>query len=258
MGLILKIDEPLLFLSVHIHRHHDAAGVDLIGLLLILEFTLRFQFLHSQQGQIHEADKFIVPSFVQNLPVLQVFFVSIFYGFPVIALPELHMLQFRGEGGVAAVVGPVGVQHPDLRHGRISFLLPAEILLDVLEVTEGHGQIQGIIELFQLRFLHLCETLKGFHIFRLRKIHHQGLRLLQPGLPGIHRVDAVLLDGGQLAVIHLPLDDVGGGGTDDGLLILLQKLDALHRGVRSLVKLTGQVFHGEYPGTLLGRKIFSV
>ena len=36
VGLIFKVDEPLLGLAVDLHRHHDAAGVDLVRLLLIL------------------------------------------------------------------------------------------------------------------------------------------------------------------------------------------------------------------------------
>ena len=49
---------------------------------------------------------------------------------------------------MTAVVGPVCIQHADLGHGRISVFLASEIVLNVLEITEGHGQVQGAVKLF--------------------------------------------------------------------------------------------------------------
>ena len=49
---------------------------------------------------------------------------------------------------MTAMVGPVGIQYADLSHGRISMLLALEIILDMLEIPEGHGQVQGTVQLF--------------------------------------------------------------------------------------------------------------
>ena len=64
VGLIFEVDQPLLFLSIHIHRNHDGAGVDFFRLLLIRQLSFRFQLLHGQQGQIHQTDEFVVSSFI--------------------------------------------------------------------------------------------------------------------------------------------------------------------------------------------------
>ena len=49
---------------------------------------------------------------------------------------------------MAAVIGPVGIEYADLGHGWISFFLAAEVILDMQEVFEGHGQSEGIIQGF--------------------------------------------------------------------------------------------------------------
>ena len=126
------------------------------------------------------------------------------------------------------------------------------------KILEGHGQIQGIVQLFQLPFLHFCKSVKGFYIFRLLKIGHQSLRLLHARLPGVHRIDAVIFDGREFFVCDVAFDHIGGGRPDDGLLILLQKLYALYRGIRPLVKLSRQIFHRKYPRAGSCLKIFSV
>ena len=55
--LILEIDEPLLLFSIDFHRHHDAAGVDLVGYFQIIQFALHAQLLHGHQRQIHQTDE---------------------------------------------------------------------------------------------------------------------------------------------------------------------------------------------------------
>ena len=42
VGLVLEVHQPLLGLSVDLYRHHDAAGVDLVGFLLIFKLSLFF------------------------------------------------------------------------------------------------------------------------------------------------------------------------------------------------------------------------
>ena len=49
---------------------------------------------------------------------------------------------------MTAVIGPVGIEYADLGHGWISFFLAAEVILDMQEVFEGHGQSEGIIQGF--------------------------------------------------------------------------------------------------------------
>ena len=44
--------------------------------------------------------------------------------------------------GMTAVIRPVGIKYSDLCHGRITFFFVFEVVLDVLEILEGHRKIQ--------------------------------------------------------------------------------------------------------------------
>ena len=141
MGLVLEIHQPLFSLSVDLHRNYDTAGVDLIGFLLIFQPAFFFQLPHGHQSQIHQADKFIVSSLENLLVILQILLIGCFHGLAVIAVAESHIFKLCGEGGMTAVVGPVGIQHTDLCHGRIAFLFIFIIILNMKKILKGHSKI---------------------------------------------------------------------------------------------------------------------
>ena len=62
MCLILKVDQPLFFHSIYLDRHHNAACIDLIRLLLILKFPLSLKPAHCHERKIHQADELILPA----------------------------------------------------------------------------------------------------------------------------------------------------------------------------------------------------
>ena len=144
--LILKVNQPLLLHTVNFHGHHDGAGIDFIGNLHIRKFSIPAQLLHCHQGQVHQADVLIVPPLIYHFPVSQVLLICILNGFPVIPVRKAYILKFSGKRGVAAVVGPVCIQHTDFRYGRIPALFLFIICLDMEEILKSHGQVQGIIK----------------------------------------------------------------------------------------------------------------
>ena len=90
MCLILEVDQPLLFFSIHVHRHHDTAGIDLIRLFLICKLAFCFQFLHSHKGKIHQAYKLVITALVHVLMCIQIFFIGFLDRSLVVALIKLH------------------------------------------------------------------------------------------------------------------------------------------------------------------------
>ena len=94
MRLILEIDEPFLFFSVHVHRNYDTAGVDLVRLLLILELAFRFQLFHGCERKIHKAYKLIAAAFIQFFSVFQILAVSVLNGLSVIAFVKSDIGKF--------------------------------------------------------------------------------------------------------------------------------------------------------------------
>ena len=140
--LILEVDEPLFFLPVDIHGYNNAAGVDLVGFLLIVKLAFGFQFFHREGGKIHQADKFVVSAFVQHFTITQILLICIANRLKIVTLPERHAGELGRKCGMAAVIRPVGIQNTDLRHRGISFFLIPEIVLNMLKITECHGEIQ--------------------------------------------------------------------------------------------------------------------
>ena len=147
---------------------------------------------------------------------------------------------------MAAVVGPISVQHPEFRHGRVTFFLPFKIILDVQEILKSHGKPKGTVKSLKFLLRHGGKPIHYFHVFWLLKLIQQRFRLFQASFPGIHRVDAVFFDGVKLAAADFPLNHIGGGGTDDGCFIFIEQLHALFRRIRPLVVLPRQIFHAEY------------
>ena len=142
VGLILKVNQPFLRLTVYFNRYNDGAGVDLIGLFLIIQLALSLQTLHGKQCQIHQADKLVISSGIHAVVCFQIILVSFLDRSLIKALVKADILQLCGERGVTAVVAPVGIQHTDLRHGWIPLLLTSEIILNMEEILEGHCKVQ--------------------------------------------------------------------------------------------------------------------
>ena len=131
VGLIFKVHQPLLRLSVYLYRHHNGAGIDLIRLLLIGKPAFCFQLPHGHQRQIHQAHK-LVPAPLENLcTVRQILPVGILHRFPVIPFTKGYICKLRGKCGMTAVIRPVSIQYPDFCHRRISVLLLPEIILNM-------------------------------------------------------------------------------------------------------------------------------
>ena len=139
VGLVLEVDEPLLAVAVDGDRHHDGAGVDFVARLLVVEDAGFLQALGGEGADVHQADKLVRATGIMLLMVGQVLPKGALDERFVKALVEVHILQLGGEGGMAAVVAPIGVEHADLGHRRVAVLLVMEVALDMLEVGEGHG-----------------------------------------------------------------------------------------------------------------------
>ena len=59
------------------------------------------------------------------------------------------MVNVGGEGGMAAVIGPVGVHDPNFGDGGVALLVIAEIALQILQVVQIHSQSQLVAQCAQ-------------------------------------------------------------------------------------------------------------
>ena len=235
VGLVFEVHQPFLGLAVHLYGHHNAAGVDFVAHLLVFQQTCFAQTFGSEGAEVHQTHIFVGTSFVLLFMVGQILLECLFQQWAVCSFVKLNPLQLGGEGGVAAVVAPVGVQHTYLGHTWVAVLLVVEIALYMLEVGKGHGQPQRVIQLLQLWLGHRSEAVEYCHIGRLVVVLFQGLGFGSVAHAAVNGVDAVLhhlvaLLRGQGAAYH-----VGRGRADDRLFGGIQQTHTLHGTVCTLV-----------------------
>ena len=244
VGLVLEEEEPVLVLAVHVHGDLDGAGVDLLGLVEALELAGVLEPLGADRAHVHEADGLLVAA--ELVAHLQVAVKCRRHDLVV----ELQVLEGGAKRGVAAVVGPVGVDHADLGD-RGHALLARKVLLAEGDVSEVHRQAERVDHGLQLGLVELEEAVKDLDVGGLGVALAQGLALLEGGLARLHGVDHVVLDGGERLVAAGALDHVELGAAHRGALALGDELHALGGGVGALVKLAGQRLHGEHADVLL-------
>ena len=198
MGLVFEHQEPVLCLSVHLRRDMDGAGVDLLALIQLRKLAPPFQGLCTDGGDVHEglgAGGAVIRT-VNLLPQGKITPIS---GGDA-GILNLDAVQMGGKGGVAAVIGPVGVHHPQLRHCGIPVFLVPKILLQKQQVVFVHGQPHAVEQLDQGGLIHLQKAFHRGNRGRRLRLQGQRLRLFQGGLPGLHRVDDVMLHRCQVVV----------------------------------------------------------
>ena len=238
VGLVLKEEQPVLVLAVDIDLHLDGAGVDLLGLVDIGHDAGLLEVLGADGAHVHEADGLgVATEFVAHLHVAV-------EGLLHHGVVDRHVVQDGAEGGVAAVIGPVGVDHADLGDGGVAILI-AEVLLAEGDVRLVHGKAAlgnkggkaGLVELAEA-VEHLDGLgLGGLHVQRLGQVERGDARL-----DGVHHV---VLDGIDGGLVQGARDHIDLGGAHGGALALADELHALAGGVGALVKLARQEFDGK-------------
>ena len=243
--LVLEIHKPFLYLAVDFDGDDDAAGVDLIGHLLVLQLACFAQTFPGKGADVHQRHVFVGAAGVLFAVVGEITLEGAFDKRTVVAFVEGDVFQLGGEGGVAAVVAPVGVEHADFRHGGVAVLLAAEIVLYVFEIVESHCQSETVVQGAECCLVHVLETVEDGHVGGLVEDGYEGVGFLLVGKAAVDGVHAVFHHGVALLLGEVAGDDVGGGRFNQRFLVFVEQLDALLGGVGALVELSGQVFHRE-------------
>ena len=171
--------------AVHVALDLHGAGVDLFGFIQILQDALGLQIFGTDGGKVHQAQGLFLP--MQGSAQAQVAVECLLNQI----VADLHVLQDGAEGGVTAVVAPVGVDHLDLCDGGVA-MLALEVLLAELDVAQVHGQTVGLNELGQTGLVQLAEAVQRGNLGGDGVLHSQSGLLVQAGFTGFHRVDDVL------------------------------------------------------------------
>jgi len=230
VGLVLEEVEPVLVGAVHVDLNLDGAGVDLLRLVEVLEYVLCLEPLGADRTHVHEGDRAVVAAeLVAHLEIL-------LEGRRNDGVVYLQVLEVGAEGGMAAVVRPIGVDHPDLGD-RGHPALGGKVALAELDVGEVHRKAPLVDEGLELDVIEVEKVGEGLDPVRLGIACPEGLPCLERSLPCLDRVDHVALDGLDIPIGELALEHVYLGGANHGALALADELDAFARGIRTLVEL---------------------
>ena len=155
------------------------------------------------------------------------------------------------------MIGPIGVQHPQLGESGLPPLFP-KIGLAEGQIVPVHGETHLRDHLLQPRRVLLAEALQHSHRLGSGVLNLQGIKGLQRGLSGLHGVDDIAADAGNVLRREVPIEGIDPGGAHQGPLPLGEQLDTLGRRVGPLVKLAGEVFHGEEGVGIRGERLREV
>ena len=132
VSLVFEHQQPVLGFPVHHGGDVDGTGVDLLALVQLGEEAPLFQGLGRDGGDVHQGFGTVLGLLAVDLASqLQIVIVGVFD----LRVLDLSAVDVGGEGGVAAVVGPVGVHHPDFRDGGVPLLRVPEIALEECQIV---------------------------------------------------------------------------------------------------------------------------
>ena len=244
VGLVLEHEQPVLIVAVHERLDLDRAGVDLLGFVDILEVAALFEHLGARGRNVHQRDRTLCGLFLSvDLDARRKVAVERILHHRVV---DLHAVDLGQEGGVAAVVGPVGVHHAHLGDGRVALFLVAEVGLQELEIIQIHRKPHVLEQVGERSLIHIDKAGDRRDRGRDRVLDLERCRLVHRGFARLHRVDQVAADLVQICAGQLALEHIDLGRRDRRALAAGQQLDALRAGVRALVELAGQRLDREH------------
>ena len=197
-----------------------------------------FQLAHADEGEVHQGDRAVRAAkvgadFLIGLP-------SPLDGRGALGI-EGDVGNLGEKRGVAAVVGPVGVQHFDLGDAGVAVFFVAEVGLTERDILGGHGEGEfgaeggGVLAGEAGEDGDVSGGVWGVAVANRR----------HGDFVGIHGIDDEGLDSRQLVRTQHAAENDDLGRDDERAVLAGENLDALGGGVGALVELAGKVFHGE-------------
>ena len=226
VGLVLEHEEPLAVIALDVDV--DGAGVDFFGDFLVIHDTRATQFAAHDGAHVHQG-AWLVRATVELTQLV----VATQRAIQLRGKARLVVLdggQLGVEGGVAAVVRPVGIQRGQLYLGR-SAALGAEVILDGLQVGQRHGHAVGCEQLGQAFVIQLGEA--RVLLQRLNLAHARTAQDAQVLLPRFDRVD----EEGAHGVIHRSIENIQRCRGDLRLRFRAEQAQGLLGGIGTLVVL---------------------
>ena len=240
VGFVLEHVDPWLFDAVDVNVGLDAAGVDFFAFVKIAHEAMFLEVFGGNGAEVHKGDW--RPFFAVCVNIVtqgEVFVVHL-----------LHSRVFDGyigddgvEGGVTAVVGPVGVDHFQFGFGWIALFLD-EVALQESEVVHVHGQAIGLDDVSEAIAVRSDEAAHRWHGVSGWCWLFEGFRLFEGGQARFHWVDEVVFHGLDVVGAEAAAEHIDERGLNDWAFAG-DDFDALGAGIGALVVLARQRFHSQ-------------
>ena len=191
-------------------------------------------------GQVHQADALLLAAqFAADAQVERERLLDVA---PHERLLDRDILEVGREGGVAAVVAPVGIENPEFGFIGVA-ALAAEVVDHLAQVVGVHRQAVALAVGLQLLLAHLAEAFEHRHELHLGMLEvGQTAEVLLARLDG---VDVVVADAGQLLVGHAVVEEQQLGRTDVDPGRGVNQPHAVDGRRGALVELAGKELHGD-------------
>ena len=218
-------------------------------MIQLLQIPLGLEGLRADDRHIHEGDGLIPAPGVELVPQGKVTAAAFFEE----AVRGFHPINLGEEGGVAAMIRPIGVDHADFGDGGVPAFGIPEVSLAEGQVVNIHGKAVIGHKTGPVSRRHGGEIQQGFHGGGHGIAHVQRFHPVKRGGAAFHRVYQMGAYFGEFHVGDFAVDEVDPGGGHGGAFLAGHNLDALGAGIGPLVVLAGQIFHGEHPASGLGQ-----
>ena len=235
--LVLKEQEPILFVAVNRNLYLYGTSVYLLGFVKTVKLALSLKILCGDSADVHKIYRL---SSADSLSRFKVIVVSRLKSFVL----KLNAVNGSKEGGMTAVIRPIGVYHTDLGDCRISIFC-SEIITAEADIVDIHRKSELAYHLCKL-FLAKADK-SVYRCDRGRKLvfRNESIKLLKSSLAALYGVNNVLLYCGELAIADIAVEAINARRANERTVFLRDELNALCRRVCSLVKLSGEIFNRE-------------
>ena len=236
--LVLEEEQPVLLFAVHRNFDLDGAGIDLLRFVQLLQHAALFQKFCGNGADVHEVDGLCSADLLTGGEIV------------LIRLLQKRILEGDGvngceECGMAAVIGPIGIDHSDLGERRIA-PFPLEICLTERHVVGVHGEVILLHEVRKPFLVKLQKSRQRGDFGRNRMRNFQRCGNGERCLSALHGVDDILFDRLEFILGEYAVDGIHLCRADDGARLHGDELNALRRRVCALIELPGKILHGKH------------
>ena len=247
---IFEKEQPVFLAAFGIDLHLDGAGIDLFRLIQIFQLSFLAESLDSRCCHIHQRHRALRVLAIDMDTRLFVVFERLGDRSGKSAVFDFDRGELGGESGVTAVVGPVGIEHTDLSHGRISLLFITEIVTDHRHVIMAHGKTHVSDQGIDPCIIQLADAIHNGYCLRVFDGKIQCFCRSETGFTGLHRIHKEFQDLLAVAFCEMSIKGVDQRTTHARAIFSGDNGETLLCRVRSLVILPRQEFDADDEITL--------